>query len=72
MQIFINGLPHEVAGPRLTHEEIVGLADQPLHASVIYVGRRRGDLQRSGTTHPGKSVEIEDGMSFSAVVTGNA
>lgn len=72
MKITVNGKPCELEGPTLTHENICALAGQPIHASVTYVGPKRGDSQRSGTTYVGKSIEIENGMHIDCVVTGNA
>lgn len=72
MNIIVNGKGHEVEGPTISHEQIVSLAGQPVHASVTYCGRRNGDSQRSGITYAGKTIEVEDGMKFTAVVTGNA
>lgn len=72
MKITINARPHELDGPKLTHEQICALAGQPVHASVVYVGPKHGDSQRSGTTHVGKSIDLEDGMQIDCVVTSNA
>lgn len=72
MKISINGKEHEYEGPTITHEQIVALAGQPVHASVVYSSKRNGDSHRSGTTYSGKSIAVDDGMRFTAVVTGNA
>lgn len=72
MNITINGTAYEVAGNSITHEQVTDLAGQPISASVTYTGPRRGDAQRSGIMSPGKTIELEDGMDFTAVRTGNA
>jgi len=70
--ITVNGEQHEVDGDTISHEEICALAKQPMHASATYEGQRNGDSQRSGITHAGKVIKLEDGMIFDCVVTGNA
>lgn len=72
MNVTINGRPHEVEGLALSHEDICALAGQPDFASVTYSGPRHGDSQRSGITHRGRSVDVEEGMRFTCVVTGSA
>ncbi len=72
MKITINGRWHETFEPRFTHERICAIAGQPVHATVTYVGPRRGDARRSGVTYAGRVVEIEDGMHIDCVVTGDA
>lgn len=71
-QITINGVEHEVDGSKISHEQICELAEQPVHASVVYTGPRHGDSMRSGITHAGKSVRLETGMNFDVIVTGDA
>ena len=75
MKITINSTPYEVEGPTLTHEEIIALADVPVHATVSYIGpppKQGWDVTRCGATRPGGSVELMDGMCFEVAVTGNA
>lgn len=71
-KITINGVEHEVEGNTLSHEQICALSGQPVHASATYEGPRNGDSQRSGITHAGKVIKLEDGMIFNCIVTGNA
>lgn len=71
-KVTINGAEHEVDGDKISHEQICELAGQPVHASATYEGPRHGDSQRSGITHAGKVIRIEDGMIFNCIVTGNA
>jgi hypothetical protein len=71
-KITVNGTVHEVDGDTISHEQICALAGKPVHASATYLGPRNGDSERSGITHVGKSVKLEDGMIFNCVVTGNA
>jgi hypothetical protein len=71
--IKINGVAHQWPhDDQLSHERICELAGQPPHASVTYQGPRDGDSQRSGITHAGKSIKIDDGMIINCVVTGKA
>ncbi|MCK9567842.1 hypothetical protein M0R72_02680 [Candidatus Pacearchaeota archaeon] len=71
MNITINGKEQPL---RLTYEEIITRAGYSPNRviSVTYRGRQHGDMQRSGMLYPGSSVELEDGMVFSAYDTGNA
>jgi hypothetical protein len=71
-KITINGVEHELDGDKISHEQICELAGKPVHASVTYRGPRKGDSERSGITHAGKSIDLETGMIFTCVVTGNA
>lgn len=72
-RITINEVEHDWPhDDPLSHETICGLAGQPLHASVVYFGRRIGDSERSGTTYAGKSIKSDDGLRISCVVTGSA
>jgi hypothetical protein len=72
MHIIINGTRIEFYEASITYEQVIDLAGQPNGASVMYVGPRHGDSQRSGIMHEGKVVRVEDGMKFDAVHTGNA
>jgi hypothetical protein len=69
--IFVNG---KECGARdtVTYEDILRMAGQPVGASVMYLGKRHGDSQRSGILGSGHSVKVEEGMRFSVAVTGNA
>lgn len=70
--ITVNGDSHAWPKTSITHEEICALAKQPVHASVTYEGPRHGDSRRSGLTHVGKSIKVENGLVIDCVVTGNA
>ena len=72
MKITINGDEQDFDGETISHEKICELANRPVHASVTYSGPRHGDSRREGLTYAGKSVQVEDGMIFNCVVTGNA
>jgi hypothetical protein len=72
MKIEINGNEHIIEDPLLSYEDILRLAEQPMGATVVYCGPRRGDAQRTGTLCRGKTVTCEDGMIFDAIRTGNA
>lgn len=70
--ITVNGAEHELDDDTISHEKICELAGRPVHASVTYEGRREGDSRRSGITHSGKVIKLDDGMIFNCVVTGSA
>lgn len=72
MKININGQDHQITGPDISFEEVVALAKQSHEASVTYAGPRHGDSRRTGTMFKGKVIAAEDGMQFTAVVTGGA
>lgn len=73
MKITINGTSHIISGPgAMLYEDIIKLAGERPGASVTYSGPRNGDSQRSGILCRGENVVIEDGMRFSAVMTGSA
>jgi hypothetical protein len=71
-KIVINGRDHDWNLPEITYEQVVDLARQPRHSTVTYWGRPKDDYQRMGSMYAGKTVSVEDGMHFDAVVTGNA
>lgn len=72
MKITINGKEHDVETPTISHERVCELAGKPVYASLVYVGPRHGDSERSGTTYAGNSIDLEDGMIINCVVTGSA
>lgn len=73
MQIIVNGNLLRFFGSQIGYEEVVALAGEKGKPSVLYRGRSEGDSQRSGTMYPGcKAVEVEEGMRFEVVHTGNA
>lgn len=70
--IVVNARMHRFWGPIITYEDVVLLTGhenpQALH-SVVFSKGRNGER---GTLAPGQSVDVADGMSFSAFVTDNA
>lgn len=73
MKITINGRDHDVPGGYLSYEELVKLAGKTGNPSATYLGPRMGDMRRGGIMHPGcKPIELEEGMHFDVVHTGNA
>lgn len=72
MQITINGTLCTVNAETISHEEICKLAAKPEYASVVYRGPRKGDSQRYGITYKGETIELEEDMRFTCVVTNNA
>ena len=71
MKVTINGKEHEV-GSELTYEQIARLANQPTYATCVYHTKRKNGNQRSGLLYSGKKVTVEEGMTISIIVTGNA
>lgn len=70
--VCINGIVQDIDRDEVSYEYIVELASSGssvLH-SVVY--SRGSGAKPSGTLTPGESVEVRDGMIFSAVITGNA
>lgn len=72
MTIILNAEEVEVPAGTISYEDVVKVINGTGYESVVYKGKSRGDLHRSGTLTPGKSVALEEGMIISAVVTGNA
>lgn len=72
MKIILNGEQVEVSGDTISYEDVVKLIDGTGYESVVYKGKSRGDLHRSGSLIPGKSTTLEEGMVITAVLTGNA
>lgn len=73
MKITVNAIEIDVIGhTRISYEDVLKFAGQPVGASVVYSGPRKGDARREGTLFAGKSIDLEDGMHFSAVRTNNA
>lgn len=73
MHINVNGRSFTFANSQIGYEEVVRLAEMTGTPSVTYVSKRRDDSRRSGAMHTGcTSVELEDGMVFNVVHTGNA
>ena len=73
-KIIVNGRQVVTDKTVLTYEDIVSMADTgrtALH-SIAYSGPRVGDYRRCGEIHPGKLLEVEDGLIITAVVTDNA
>lgn len=69
--IEVNGRPREVGSP-LSYQDGVRFGLWRDGDSVTYEGARSGDKRRLGMLFPEGSVELEDGMRFSAAYTGNA
>lgn len=60
----------------LSYQDIVELVTGKPYAgqcySVVYSTPPKGDSRRSGSLWEGKTVEMEDGMVISAMITSNA
>lgn len=73
MEIEVNGEMVDFDGDTINYEDVLFIAKQRPGASVIYQGPRHGDSQRSGTLCHGKApINLEPGMRFDCVMTGNA
>lgn len=76
MRINLNGKWLETAKEILSYEDIVGMVcgdrNSPHAYSVVYRAKSNGDRYRAGTLWLGKSVEVEDGMVITAMITDNA
>ncbi len=70
--IKINGDPVEWSKPSISHEEICGLAGEPVSATVTYHVKLSGDAERNGITYKGESIRVANGMYITCVRTGNA
>lgn len=72
--IVVNGVNHIVSSSEQNYASIVKLARlDPNHIwTITYSGPRHGDSRRQGCLSPGKTLEVESGMSFTVVHTGNA
>lgn len=72
IRIIVNGLEFLVE-EKVTYEQIVELAGKRGNPTVTYSTRRKGDSRRSGEMHQGcNPVQVEEGMMFNAMHTGNA
>lgn len=72
-QIIVNGLEFDCKVEHASYEDIVLLAGMPEAKNLTMTYRcDHGDICRSGTLVPGRSIDVEDGMVFDAVYTGNA
>jgi hypothetical protein len=73
VQITVNGLPFTVRSPEhmVTYEQIALLAGKPDDKSltITYEIFPPWRAKRSGTLRPGRSIDVEDGMTFDAVPT---
>ena len=74
IEITVNGLPFGVVTAFVSYADIALLAGQPnaKELTVTYWVRAGRDRQRSGSLAPGQSIDLEHGMHFTAVHTGNA
>lgn len=72
--IVLNGGWRMVEAKTLSHEDIVGMIDNPRKAlhTVAYSFLRTGDTRRSGELCPGESVDVARGLVINAVVTDGA
>jgi hypothetical protein len=72
MQINVNGRIVTANKPRYSYEEIVAIAGKAGNPTTVYYWQGPGDITRQGTLYTGKSINVEDGMQFTCVHTGNA
>jgi hypothetical protein len=73
MKINVNDKALIFEGTHVTYEQIVELAGDHGHPTVVYHAHLGGDVERSGEMHTGCApLAIVDGMTFDVVHTGNA
>jgi hypothetical protein len=77
VKVHVNGVEREIhsdlAAVSISYEDMVKLADETGHPSVVYRGPSGGDSRRNGEMHKGcPPLVLESGMSFSVMHTGNA
>lgn len=72
MRIHVNGQGVEFDGDTISYEDILRIANEPVGASVIYIGQKYDDSRREGILSTGKSIKPEQDMAFTCVRTGNA
>lgn len=76
VKIVVNGLPFNISPPEhmVSYEQIALLAgkldDNSL--TITYEIFPPWRAKRSGTLRPGRSIDVEDGMTFDVVPTGDA
>tara|TARA_B110000503_G_C7114648_1_gene399759 strand:- start:979 stop:1194 length:216 start_codon:yes stop_codon:yes gene_type:complete len=71
MNILVNGRKYNWSNPTITYDDVVCIAEQPL-ASVIYQGAKKDGTRIGGILYGDKVIDVEEGMIFTAVRTGNA
>lgn len=69
-RIIVNGAVKYWQGETITYEDVCGLAQQPLYASMTF-SKAPGE-KRQGILSKGESTKVGDGTIFNAVVTGSA
>ena len=66
-QIFVNTIPHKVAGPDISFEKVLELAGLPTAGGdlgLYDVDYKHGN--NIGSLTPGQTVKLENGMKFDA------
>ena len=71
MNILVNGRKYNWSNPTITYDDVVCIAEQPL-ASVIYQSAKKDGTRIGGILYGDKVIDVEEGMIFTAVRTGNA
>ena len=72
MNILVNGRNYNWSNPTITYDDVVCIAEQPHYASVIYQGAKKDGTRTGGILYGDKVIDVEEGMIFTAVPTGNA
>lgn len=74
MEIMVNGSKFEIVQEHLSYEDIALLAGKPeaKDLTVVYTRPPKDNRGVSGTLIPGRSIDVEDKMTFDAVRTGAA
>jgi hypothetical protein len=72
VKIIVNGQEMPFSGSQISYDEVIALAGKTGHPSVTYRGHVVRDSRREGLMHPGcAAVEVDDGMVFNVMHTGN-
>lgn len=73
MKVTVNGVECEVKPSYfMNYDQVVAAAGLHGEPTVVYHFPRQGDVHRDGILHKGQAINVEEGMRFEAVHTGNA
>lgn len=73
-EITVNGEPFGIKTEFVSYDDVALLAGRPgaKELTITYWCKGGGDRSRRGTLTPGRSIDVESGMHFTAVHTGAA
>ena len=70
--IIVNGQSRKVSNKKISYEEVVALAFNPVPPDVLFTVTNSMPAKMGGHLIPGKTVPVQDGMYFDAADTGRA